>query len=84
MRSVVVRKLREGLPPWEEGAPREKIAPEINVCCYGQDAGAEVRRSHLVHLIIRHQCHASCFQSADLAYGCVQVNGSLPYGKIAM
>ena len=61
MRSVVVRKLREGLPPGEEGAPREKIAPEINVCCHGQDAGAEVRRSHLVHLILRLQCLASCF-----------------------
>lgn len=61
MRSVVVRKLREGLPPGEEGTPREKIAPEINVCCHGQDAGTEVRRSHLRHLILRLQCFASCF-----------------------
>ena len=42
MRSVVVRNLREALPRAEQ-APQEKAAPEINVCCHGQDAGDEVQ-----------------------------------------
>ncbi|CAL5229778.1 g13167 [Coccomyxa viridis] len=42
MRSVVVRNLREALPRGDQG-PAEKAAPEINVCCHGQDAGDEVR-----------------------------------------
>ena len=46
MRRVVVRNLREGLPQGQN-ALRERTAPEINVCCHGQDAGAEV--GHRVH-----------------------------------
>ena len=41
MRRVVVRNLREGLPQGQN-ALRQRTAPEINVCCHGQDAGAEV------------------------------------------
>ncbi len=69
MRSVVVRKLREGLPPGEEGAPQEKVAPEINVCCHGQDAGAEVRCPPLQRPVLRLHCLACCFQGAELACG---------------
>ena len=43
MRTVVVRNLREGLPRAEQ-AQREVAAPEINVCCHGQEAGDEVCR----------------------------------------
>ncbi len=46
MRSVVVRNLREALPRGDQG-PAEKAAPEINVCCHGQDAGDEVGRPAL-------------------------------------
>ena len=42
MRSVVVRNLREALPRGEQ-PPQERAAPEINVCCHGQDAGDEVQ-----------------------------------------
>ena len=37
----MVRNLREGLPQGQN-ALRERTAPEINVCCHGQDAGDEV------------------------------------------
>ena len=43
MRSTVVRNLREGMGPSGAGeAPQARKAPEINVCCHGQDAGDEV------------------------------------------
>lgn len=46
MRSVVVRNLREGLGAGTGGGevPHERTAPEINVCCHGQEAGDEVQR----------------------------------------
>ena len=47
MRSTVVRNLREGMgPPGAGEAPQAQRAPEINVCCHGQDAGDEVAHTH--------------------------------------
>ena len=46
MRSTVVRNLREGMEHQFAGeAPQAQQAPEINVCCHGQDAGDEVART---------------------------------------
>ena len=47
MRSMVVRNLREGMKPQGAGeAPQAQKAPEINVCCHGQDAGNEVAHTN--------------------------------------
>ena len=59
MRSVVVRNLREALPRAGQ-APREKAAPEINVCCHGQDAGDEVRW-HVPSLTVLAPMHVPVF-----------------------
>ena len=46
MRSTVVRSLREGMAPQGAGeTPQAQRAPEINVCCHGQDAGDQVART---------------------------------------
>jgi hypothetical protein len=46
MRSQVVRHLRESAAQTSHlsaGAATERSAPEINVCCHGQEAGEGVR-----------------------------------------
>lgn len=57
MRSVVVRNLREALPRGEQ-PPQETAAPEINVCCHGQDAGDEVWRHVLATSV--HEALKAC------------------------
>ena len=69
MRSVVVRNLREALPRGQQPPPQEKVAPEINVCCHGQDAGDEVRR-HLPALpwpVRSYRCTYKC-ASTDFSH----------------
>ena len=59
MRSTVVRNLRESVGPGRAGeAPQAQRAPEINVCCHGQDAGDEVALMRELPSLIDCQAHA--------------------------